>query len=585
VPDLRLYRVTLLPFVIGVVIVAFSLHTGPTALTGSQPGATFAGSEAHATMTALASAGGDPAPGSPRDDALARQIARRPPPYGLAHAGFQSVRVVRTSAQTTAGQRTVETVIATRFGTGPGIVLIADRGGQGGASSLAATATLLEIARVFRELSTQRPLTLVSTSGGASGIESVAGQLPAAIEGAIVIGVPPSAPRGAVSLIPWSTAGGLAPAALRVTLEAALTSGLRSRVGDVPLADQLARLAWPLTTGAQGPVLAAGIPAVLATATAAGEAAQVPAAAPAPDAAALGAFGQSLVAATTALDQGPDLTTAPVRDLSVGSQILDGWGVRLLVGLLLASLAVCTLDVLARAQRRRADIAGGMGWVLSLAVPFLLAGVFAIFLGSGSLLRATPAAPVTTAQLPIGSSGLAALISIGLVFVLTWALRAAVRRRRPTREPVGCAAAVLATACMVAFLLWLANPYTALLLIVPLHVWLVALTREHGRPPLLGLLVFAASLALPVAALALVCSGVGISAAGFAWTLVLLTAGGGLPFAGLLLGAVACGCAVGAGALLLAPAQPAQKPAPGTQRPFGYMGPGSLGGTQSALRR
>jgi hypothetical protein len=226
-----------------------------------------------------------------------------------------------------------------------------------------------------------------------------------------------------------------------------------------------------------------------------------------------------------------------------------------------------------------------MGWVLSLAVPFLLAGLFAIFLGSGGLLRATPATPVTTEQLPMGSAGVAALISVGLVFILTWVLRAAVRRRRPTREPVGSAAALLATGCMVAFLVWLANPYTALLLIVPLHVWLVALTREYARPPLVGLLVLVASLALPVAALALVCSGAGISASGFAWTLVLLTAGGGLPFAGLLLGAVVCGCAVGAGALLLAPAQPAPEPAPGVRRPFGYVGPGSLGGTGSALRR
>jgi hypothetical protein len=581
--DLRLYRVTLLPFVIGVVIVAFSLHTGPTALSGSQPGARFDGQQANAVMTTLASGGGDPAPGSPRDDALARQIASQQSPYGVARANFQSVRIVRTNAQTTAGERTIETVVATRFGTGPGIVLIADRGGPSGTSALAPTATLLEIADVFRDLSTQRPLTVVSTAGGASGLASVAGQLPADVEAAIVIGAPPSAPRDGVSVIPWSTAGGLAPAGLRVTVAAALAGGLGIHVGDVPLTDQFARLAWPLTTGAQGPVLASGTPAVLATATDGGEPAQADA--ETPGAAALGAFGQSLVAATNALDIGPDLATAPVRDLSVGSQILNGWGVRLLVGLLLASLAACTLDVLARAQRRRADIAGGMGWVLSLAVPFLLAGVFAIFLGDGGLLPATPVTPVSTAQLPPGGAGAAALVSVALVFVLTWVLRAAVRRRRSAREPVGCAAGLLAIGCMVALLLWLANPYTALMLIVPLHVWLIALTRENTRTPLLGLIALVASLALPLAALVLVCSGAQISALGFAWMLVLLIAGGGLPFAGLLLGAVVCGCAVGAGTLLLAPPSPAPEPATGPRRPLGYAGPGSLGGTHSALRR
>ena len=203
---------------------------------------------------------------------------------------------------------------------------------------------------------------------------------------------------------------------------------------------------------------------------------------------ALGGFGQSiLVAAAEALDAGPALATAPTRDLSIGSQILDGWGVRLLVGLLLLSLVVCTLDVLARARRRKAPVAPAIGWVLSFAAPFLLAGLFAIFLGAGGLLPATPAAPVTSAQLPPGAAGVAALVSVGLLFVLAWVLRAAVRRRprgarADRRPPRRC----WRPAALLAFLVWLANPYTALLLIVPLHVWLVALTRERPAPPVSG---------------------------------------------------------------------------------------------------
>ena len=80
--DLRLYRVTLLPFAVALIVVAFSLHTGPSALSSSQPVAHFDAQQAYDVMIALASAGGDPAPGSAADDALAQAIADTPLPPG-----------------------------------------------------------------------------------------------------------------------------------------------------------------------------------------------------------------------------------------------------------------------------------------------------------------------------------------------------------------------------------------------------------------------------------------------------------------------------------------------------------------------
>jgi hypothetical protein len=582
--DLRLYRVTLLPFAIGLLVVAFSLHPGPTALSSSQPAPRFDAQQAYGVMIALGSAGGDPAPGSAADDALARAIAVD---YGLRADNFQSVRIVRTQAQTTAGARTIDTVIARRFGTGPGIALIADRGGPGRASALAATATLLEIADVFRNTATKRSLTLVFTAGGASGLKAAAAELPAGIGGAIVVGQPPAALRRAVNVVPWSPDAAIAPAQLRVTVESALSSGLGVHVADAGLADQFARLALPLTVGEQGPLLAAGIPAVLVSG-AGGEGTVGIAQQVGP--AALGAFGQSIVAATSTLGAGAgaglSVTAAPTRDLTVGSQTLDGWAVRLLAGLLLVSLAACTLDLLARSRRRKAPVGRAFGWVLSFAAPFVLAALFALFLAVAALLPATPAAPVTSAQLPLGGAGVAALVSVGLLFVLAWVLRGATRRGRAAPEPIAAAAALLATGCMLAFLVWLGNPFTALLVIVPLHVWLVALTREPARVPVRGALALALSLLVPVAAVVLVCLGLSISPVGLAWMLLLLIGGGGVSFAGLLLGGLACGCAVAAGTLLLAPAVLVAAPAErARQSPLGYAGPGSLGGTRSALRR
>ena len=230
----------------------------------------------------------------------------------------------------------------------------------------------------------------------------------------------------------------------------------------------------------------------------------------------------------------------------------------------------------------------GVAWVSSCAAPFLLAGLFAIFLGAAGLLPITPAAPVTAAQLPPGNAGVAALVSVALLFVLAWLLRAAARRRYARPDPAGAGAALLATGSAVTFLVWLGNPYTALLLVVPLHVWLIALTREGGHSPLAGIVALVVSLALPVSALALVCIGLRISAPGLMWTVMLLVAGGGMSFAGLLLGSVACGCAVAAGVLLLVPAPGERRrrrlPAP-TYAGSATTAWGSLGGTRSALRR
>jgi hypothetical protein len=589
--DLRLYRVTLLPFAVVLIIAAFSLHPRPAVLSSTVPQQTFDGSAAAQTMDGLADSYPDLTPGSAGDDALASVLAHEPSPDGLAGGGFHT-SVVSSSVETTAGARTVRTVLATRAGTGAGIALIADRGGspQGSAGASSGTATLLELAAIYKNLSPagfHRPLTLVSTAGGASAMAAVAAALPTGTEAAIVIGDVADARGRGPYVVPWSGSGGLAPIELRRTVSSAIAAALGSSAGDVPLADQLARLALPLTTGPQGPLQAAAIPAVL---VAAGGESEPTAGAPPVSAVRLGAFGQGLLSATLALGAAPELASAPTRDLAIGTQMLSGWGVRAVVGLLLLSLIGCTLDVLARARRRRAPVGRWIGWVLSFAAPFVLAGLFAAFLGAGGLLPATPAAPVTAAELPVSGSGAAVLVSIGLLFILAWVLRGSAlahSRYQGPPESIGAGAALLIVGSVTATLLWFANPYTAALLIVPLHLWLVVLTREHNRPPLLGALYLLLSLAPLIAAIALLCAGLRVEPLALVWTLVLLIAGGGLSVAGLLLAALLAGCFVAAAALLLRPGTlgPREPAAVTVRGPLSYAGPGSLGGTESALRR
>ena len=585
--DLRLYRVTLLPFAALLVLAAFSLHTPGPAPVVTTPAQTFDTAAAVHTMNSLAASYPDRSPGSRGDNALAAAIATTPAPGGFADAGFTSVRTVSSSVETTAGAATVRIVVATRSGTGPGagIALIADRGGAPGAAGLAPTATLLALASIYENLVPARPLTLVSSSGGPSAMAAVARLLPSDIEAAIVIGDTADPAGRGPYVVPWSASGALAPVALRRTVEAAIADSISRSVGDVPLTEQLARLALPLTTGAQGVLGAAGIPAVLVGADGEGQPGSA-----APDVSRLTDFGQGLLAATTVLEGSSALATAPTRDLTLGSQALGGWAVRAVVGALLLSLLGCTLDVLARARRRRIPVARWVLWALAFAAPFALAGLFAAFLGAGGLLPATPVAAVTPAQLPVSGEGVAALVSIGLLFVLVWVLREAVRaraRRGGAPEPVGAAAAVLLVASATATLLWLANPYTAALLIIPAHIWLVALTREHERPPALGALYAALSLVPLVAVVGLLCSVLHAEPFALLWTTVLLIAGGGLSPVGLLLASLTAGSLVAATSLLL------RRGGPGpddrlevtVRGPLSYAGPGSLGGTESALWR
>ena len=585
--DLRLYRVSLLPFAALLIVAAFSLHTPGATPTVTPPAQTFDAAAAVRTMNTLATSYPDRSPGSPGDDALAAAIAKTPAPGGFADAGFTSVRTVSSSVETTAGAATVRIVIATRAGTGPGagIALIADRGGSTGVAALAPTATLLALASIYENLVPARPLTLVSTSGGPSAMGAVARLLPPDIEAAIVIGDTADPGGRGPYVVPWSASGALAPVPLRRSVESAIAGAISTSVADVPLTEQLARLALPLTTGAQGLLGAAGIPAVLVTAD--GEAEPGSAA---PDAVRLAAFGQGLLAATTVLEGSSALATAPTRDLTLGSQALGGWAVRAVVGALLLSLLGCTLDVLARARRRRVPVARWVVWVLSFAAPFALAGLFAAFLGAGGLLPATPMAAVTPAQLPISGAGVAALVSIGLLFVLVWVLREAVRaraRRDGLPDPVGAAAAVLLVATATATLLWLANPYTAALLIVPAHLWLVVLTREHERPPALGALYVALSLIPLAAVVGLICSVLHVEPFALLWTVVVLIAGGGLSPLGLLLASLTAGSLVAAAALLLRRGGigPDERLEVTVRGPLSYAGPGSLGGTESALWR
>jgi hypothetical protein len=257
------------------------------------------------------------------------------------------------------------------------------------------------------------------------------------------------------------------------------------------------------------------------------------------------------------------------------------------------------LDGLARARRRRLAVGRSTLWALSCALPFLSCAVLAYLFGWIGVLGATPAGTVLPSALPFGARAGAAAAALVLTFALSWLLRALLIRRlgadaRPDPEVAGLT--LLSVLVTIALLAWLGNPLTALLALPALHLWLALADPQRldiGRLPRravsLALVVLgAAPLLLLVAFYA---HQLGLGAGDVAWMAVLLLAGGHVGVLGAILWSGALGCLAAAAwvALDVLPAPigvPSVEAVEVTIRgPLSYAGPGSLGGTESALRR
>jgi hypothetical protein len=142
----------------------------------------------------------------------------------------------------------------------------------------------------------------------------------------------------------------------------------------------------------------------------------------------------------------------------------------------------------------------------------------------------------------------------------------------------------------VAILVWALDPFTALLLIPALHVWLLLAAPELRPRPLGSLALVAAGLAPLLLLVLFYADQLGLGPGALAWTALLLVAGGHLGLLGALLWCIALGCAAAAVMLSVTP-PPAPRGPNGDdfeitiRGPMSYAGPGSLGGTESALRR
>ncbi|MFI5005162.1 MAG: hypothetical protein ACHQE6_09120, partial [Solirubrobacterales bacterium] len=296
--------------------------------------------------------------------------------------------------------------------------------------------------------------------------------------------------------------------------------------------------------------------------------------------------------------------------LPIQHKAIPGWALRLLVGALLLPALAALGDGLARLRRRGEPVGRSLLWALACGLPFLLGALFAILLGRLDAIPA-PRPPVSPAALPFDGTALKAVLAVALVLVLAWLGWPALMRRLGLAIRPRTDAAVLAPLLVLgalAAVVWVFDPLTALLLTPALHLWLLfasplwppggsSSSRAGGRVLIWPLGLLALGLA-PLALLAAFYAtqlelGLGV----VAHTAVLLLAGGRVGVAGAVLWSAALG--VPAALLLVALAAPpvddsrldgphdgiGEYEAITVRGPVSYAGPGSLGGTESALRR
>jgi hypothetical protein len=612
--DPRVYRTAFLPALVALFVAAFALEDRPDPARSAVPSAAFDAARAFGSsaapepqsLKAMGETFRDRRAGSVDDVRLAdfvKQTFQAPGERGE-RAGF-SVR--RTVTSSRAGD--LVTVIGTRPGLSERrIVVLAHRDGPG-LANLSGTAALLELARVLKGRELRKTLVLVSTSGSTTGFagarawarEAAGGS----VDGVLVLGDMAGTRISKPWIIGWPASSGATPLGLERTVQAAVRREAHNDAGGPRALAQWVRRALPVTVSEQGPIGAEGLPAVLLSTTgelgpSAGE--------PVLDKR-LGAFGRAALSTVGALDatgprDGPAFANAP-KGIVTLRNVLPDWGARLVVGSLLLPALLAALDAFFRARRRRVPIAPWVAWLAVAAVPLPVAWLWLRGLGATGVIE-TPDGPVLSGLYPLETGGVVAMASALLVGAIACfcarMLAAAVRgrsqpeeepasngfarRRRPVPGVDGLAVATGTSLSAVAAITWVLNPYAAGVLILAAHLWLFAAGGWRG-----WLAIAAVTIGLlPVLAVGSHYGfALNLDPVGLAWGVALGAASGSGLWSTLLLGAVLAALAGVVRVLFarrrIARESPSEGASIKTRGPLSYAGPGSLGGTESALRR
>jgi hypothetical protein len=588
----RIYRAAFFPALLALVLVAFSLEPPPRALDqGLAADALFEGTTAINTVKAIVSSAPDRTAGSAGDQATARRVTAAFRIHGF------STSVDRWNQD----GRNLVNVVGRRAGnSSQQIVVLAERDANrrpDAPGSAADTAALIEFARVFEGRASNRTLVLASVDGGDmgdAGAARFAQRLGGDTEAVIVISDLGARQSRGPLVVGWSNSTTRAGLGLQRTVNGSLRQELGSIPGQEGTLAQFARLAFPVSPGAQAVLIDNGIDAVrIAGGGEVGPA--EPGGIGDVNVDRYGALGRSVLRMIATLDgSSREPLRGPRSYLTIAGQVLPSWVLELLALALVLPALVTSIDALARASRRHERIAPSVAWLGLAMVPIALALVVAWLMALVGIIDDAPPAALDPRAVSFGGGALAASIVTALVIGLGWlALRAWGIRDRSAAAAPGAACVVSLAMSFVLVPIAVLNPFAALVLVPALHLWLLATLTD---PPARWRILMAVIGLLPiVAVVAYYLWHLHLSPPAGAYYLLLLVTGNQTGILTTLALIVLAAITISVAAIVIARSRTGERakpqrgrpvdPRPSVFGPGGHAGPGMLGGTQSSGAR
>jgi hypothetical protein len=583
----RVYRAAFVPALLALVLAAFSLESRPPALQQGLAADIPLEDATETTLRQLVQDHPDRRAGKTGNRQTAALVRDQ-----LRERGFR-VAVDRFSD----GSTDLVNVVGRRDGRSrQQIVVVAARDATSvpdAPGSAADTAALIEMARVFGGRPTRKTLVLASVDGSARGelgAKRLARELgdPELVDAAIVISGLGTRGSAKPLVVQWSNDSSRAGIGLERTVAGSLRQELDQQPGGSGTLGQLARLSFPLGIGAQGVLLEDGYDTVRISGS--GELSSGGGHLEDVDEERLGALVRATLRALTALDAGPAPEHGPDSYVTAVSQVMPGWVLAALALALILPAVVASVDAFARARRRKEPVARWFRWLAFQMAAFAAVLLLAELLALAGATPNPPEAPVDPDLYPLDSPALLVLAAAIVVGMLLWAAGrfVAVRTDPALADPAapGAACATCLTLSVAVLLLWVVNPYGALIFVPALHLWMLATIVDpppvrRARfilvgiglvPPALVALYYMLTLSLdPLAA---------------AWYLLLVVIGGHVGVVTAALGVVLAGLLTAVVGIVRTGSNHAEaEPKQSVRGPASYAGPGSLGGTESALRR
>jgi len=484
----RLYRGTWLLVGLPLLVLAFSVAR-PTTLQPPNLPPAFDRVDARALAASLAISYPSRVPGTPAADGAARWFTRQLTPYGYAVErepfiadipGRGSVHLLNLLVEKRGLSHKTIVVLAHRDDAGVG---------PGANDNASGTAALIELARAYAptgaaaQLSLPYSLLFLSTDGGVNGglgAARFAAHSPQRQDVIAVLNLDAIGGRGRPRLVLAGDTARTPASGLVETVRAQLAAETGFDPVRASALRQLVDLGFPFSPYEQSPFVARGIPAVTITTSPERPPSGIGDGAGGLDAARMGQIGRATQNVVDALEQGIALAPGPSSYVYLGSRIVRGWAIEIVLVAALLPFLVAAVDLFARCRRRHIPIAPALRSYRSrLAFWAWSGGLFALFAAAGAWSGGAPRPPLmTNVHWPVAAlSGLAILVGLGWIVT---------RDRLLPRRPVlpeevlaGHTGALLALA-VVALLVVATNPFALVFVLPSLHAWLW-LPQVRGR--------------------------------------------------------------------------------------------------------